>query len=232
MSARRYRRIMETLHRRQPDLTVVMEGVHKNHNLAAIARTCDAVGIGEIHGVSSEPNVYLGRKAASGTAKWVDLYQHESVKSVCAMLRERGFCIIAADVGLNVADYRSLDYTQPTAILVGSELDGLTSSAANEADERVNVPMLGMVESLNVSVATALILYEAMRQREVGGFYEKCSLDGEAIKARAFEWMHPEVADYCRRQGRAYPAIDDEGNIDEAVTNNARMTFSEFFNSK
>lgn len=168
MTPERERRIREVLSRRQPDLTVVMDRVHKPHNLAAIARSCDAVGIPELHAVPlpGEP-LRLGRdKASSGAGKWVALRKHPDIRTAYAHLREKGLRIYAAHDCPEAVDFRSIDYTQPTAIVVGAELDGISEEAVEGADGAIAIPMLGMTRSLNVSVATAVILYEAQRQRE------------------------------------------------------------------
>lgn len=168
MTPERERRIREMLARRQPDLTVVMDRVHKPHNLAAIARSCDAVGVAELHAVPlpGEPARLESDKAASGAGKWVTLREHPDIDAAYRHLRKRGMRIYAAHDGLGAVDFRSIDYTQPTAIAVGAELDGLSEAAVEAADSAISIPMMGMTRSLNVSVATAVILYEAQRQRE------------------------------------------------------------------
>ena len=165
MTPERYARICRTLKRRQPDLTVAMEDVHKAHNLAAICRTADAVGIGWIHGVTADPSIRLTHRSASGTNKWVSARSHASTDAAVAHLREAGMAIVVATPGEAAVDYREADYTGPTALLVGAELAGISERAVALADRLVTIPMAGMGESLNVSVACALILFEAMRQR-------------------------------------------------------------------
>ena len=229
MTTERYHRIVETLNRRQPDLTVVMEGVHKAHNLAAIARTCDAVGIGRIHAVTASSQIRLGHKRAGGTEKWVDVALHADVADVCRQLRSDNFTIMAACVGVDAQAYEKIDYAQPTAILVGNELDGLSAKALNEADCRIQIPVYGMVESLNVSVAAALILYEAMRQRRSAGLYRQRRIGDEEFTRLAFEWTHPAIASYCRRKGLSYPALDLNGALLQPIGDNESSTALEFF---
>lgn len=173
MTPARERRIREVLSRRQPDLTVVMDRVHKPHNLAAIARTCDAVGVFELHAVPLPGAATRLRrdKAAGGAGKWLPLRRHADIGTAYRHLRRRGMQIYAAHDSAGAVDFRALDYTLPTAIVVGAELDGISEAAVADADGAVSVPMLGMTRSLNVSVAAAVILYEAQRQREAAGFY-------------------------------------------------------------
>jgi tRNA (guanosine-2'-O-)-methyltransferase len=106
-----------------------------------------------------------------------------------------------------------VDYTRPTAIMMGAELYGVSPDGLALAHEHVAIPMMGMVHSLNVSVATALLLYEAMRQREAAGSYQAPRLDEEAFRRTLFEWAHPFLAERLREGGRAYPALDEDGRI-------------------
>ena len=109
-------------------------------------------------------------------------------------------------------DFREIDYTAPIAVLFGQELDGLSDAALDASDTHVVVPMTGLVESLNVSVAAAVILYEAQRQRQVAGMYDRLRLDEVTFDTRLFEWCQPKIAEYCRRKGIPYPALDNEGD--------------------
>ena len=191
MTQRRLERIRQVLSRRQPDLTVVMENVNKAHNLAAIARSCDAVGVGEIHAISDNPRVRLTHKVASGASRWVRIHRHASIGEACGMLRERGFQLLAAHLGETAVDFREIDYTRPTALLVGAELSGVSEQAGALADRHIVIPMLGMVQSLNVSVASALVLFEAQRQRLAAGFYDSPRLPPEEYRRLLKEWTSP-----------------------------------------
>jgi len=224
----RYQRIVEMLNRRQPDLTMIMDGVHKTHNLAAIARTCDAVGIGWIHAVSPDGYLHLGHKRASGTEKWVAVASHANIEDAYRHLKREGFTIVAAVLRADALEFDQIDYTRPTAIAVGNELDGLSGEALDGADACVRIPVQGAVESLNVSVATALILYEAMRQRRAVGFYERRRISDEDFTRLAFEWTHPPVAAYCRRKGLSYPPLDDHGDLAQTIGDNRSGSVGEF----
>jgi tRNA (guanosine-2'-O-)-methyltransferase len=223
MHAQRFDRIVATLDRRQPDLSILMENVHKTRNLGALARTCDAVGIGVIHAVAPDSDaVKLGHKTAGGTEKWIALHRHTSTKRAFDGLRESGLVILAAGVTADAVDFRAVDYTRPTAIVVGSELDGLSKDAAANADQCIQIPLMGMVESLNVSVATGIILYEAARQRSLAGMYDKRRIEEREYDRLLFEWLHPSVAKYCQEHHRAYPRLNDKGEITESITGNRR----------
>lgn len=212
-SARRLQHLRAVLDRRQPDLTVLMENVHKSHNLSAIVRSCDAVGVLEVHAVSRRERVRLFHKIAGGTRRYLEVRRHRSLSAAFAHLEERGFTILAAHPATGAVDFREVDYTRPTAILLGQEKDGVSAPAASLAHRWVAIPMLGMGTSLNVSVAAALILFEAQRQRRAAGLYARSRLDPERYRQKLFEWIYPRVAEVCRRRSLPYPALDEEGRL-------------------
>lgn len=211
----RYQRIARALDQRQPDLTVVLEDVHKPHNLAAIARSCDAVGIGEIHAVASDRKVQLKQEAAAGVAGWIDVVRHEDAAACFDALRARGFQLLAAHLSPDAISYLEVDYRRPTALISGTELFGISEATAAVVDQHVTIPMHGLVQSLNVSVATALVLFEARRQREAAGLYDQPQLTMDpATRARIlFRGCHPQVARHCDQHGLPYPELDDAGEI-------------------
>ena len=210
MNPKRLNTIKSSLDRRQPDLTVVMDNVRKPHNLAAVARTLEAVGGLEIHAVTGLNAIRLSQQAACGIRKWIKVNKHASIEQGLEQVKQLGCRVIATVAGEASRDYRDIDYRRPTAILVGEELDGLPQNAIDLADESVTIPIAGMVQSLNVSVATALVLYEAYRQREG-------ALDDATYTKLLFEACHPQVADYCRRNKIEYPAIDDDASLLEPL---------------
>jgi tRNA (guanosine-2'-O-)-methyltransferase len=213
MTPERFARLRAVLDRRQPDLTVLAENVHKPHNIAAILRTCDAVGVMELHAVSPGGEFHRHHMVSGGSRKWVRTRSHADIRVAIGLLRSQGFSVVAAHVAPGARDYRDWDYTKPLALLVGAELEGVSAEAAGAADACISVPMRGLVESLNVSVATAVVLYEAARQREAAGLYEHRRIPDDAYAELLFEWCYPAVARVCRRQGIPYPALDAEGFI-------------------
>lgn len=213
MTPERFRKLKRVLDRRQPDLTVLAENVHKTHNIAAVLRTCDAVGIFRMHAVSDNDEFARHRLVTGGSRKWVETQQHPDVNTAIALLKSSGYQVLAAHISDSSVDYREPDYTKPTAVLLGSELVGVSSAAAAVADAHVVVPMHGLVESLNVSVAVALILFEAARQREAAGLYTERRLDDATWSKTLFEWCYPEVARRCRSEGLPYPRLDEDGYL-------------------
>lgn len=211
----RYRRAREVLDRRQPDLTVLLDNVHKPHNFSAILRTCDAVGVFEAHAVWPSPRLRPSQGRAAGTDRWVFVRTHPTVEAAVAHLKGSGLQVIAAHPGPGAADFRALDYTRPSAVLLGAELTGVSPEGLALADATVAIPLAGMVPSLNVSVAAAVILYEVQRQREAAGLYGGPRLDPVCYHETLVDWLHPDVADYCRRKGLPYPALDPDGCVRE-----------------
>ncbi|MGK7949793.1 MAG: tRNA (guanosine(18)-2'-O)-methyltransferase TrmH [Xenococcaceae cyanobacterium] len=214
MLPRRYKKLQKVLDRRQPDLTVITEDVHKPHNLSAIMRTCDAVGVFALHAVnnySQEMPTYS--QVAQGSEKWVNLHTHPNIKTAIEQLHQEGFKIYAAHLSEEAVDYRQLDYTQPTAILLGAEKWGVSQEATTLVDGHIIIPMLGMVESLNVSVAAAVILFEAQRQRLEAGFYNRVRLDRQTYQQTIFEWGYPKIAALHRQKGEPYPVLGEDGEI-------------------
>jgi tRNA (guanosine-2'-O-)-methyltransferase len=212
---RRFERIKAVLNRRMADLTVLLEAVGKPHNLSAILRSCDAVGVLEAHSVSARGRPPTFNSTAQGSQKWVPLHAHASVEEALAALRDKGFRIYGTLLGVNAVDYRDCDFTGPTAFVLGAEKWGLSEAAAAGVDQAVVVPMSGMVQSLNVSVAASVLLFEALRQRQAAGMVPQ---SGEGVPEGryaelVFEWAHPRVAEMCRRQGRPYPALSETGEI-------------------
>ena len=194
-----------------------MDRVHKPHNLAAILRSCDAVGVLEAHAVPAEGGLEIPAASAAGSSRWITVRRHLDAAAAVASLRTDGLRVIAAHPGGGARDYREADYTEPTAFLVGAELHGLSDQGLRLADELVTITMVGMVRSLNVSVATALLLFEAQRQRQAAGLYERCRIEPVRYRRLLFEWGYPHLARRLREEGRPYPPVREDGSVDPAL---------------
>ena len=212
MNPERYRRLVAALDRRQPDLTVVMDGVHKSHNFSAVLRTCDAVGVFEAHAVPSPPgSMGLHTHVSGGSAKWVKVHIHPTIDEAVGAARELGCQVVAAHQSASSIPYDRIDFTRPTALILGSELEGMSGRGVELADAAIEIPMLGHVHSLNVSVAAAVILFEAMRQRLAMGLYDTPHIEGELRSRTLFEWGYPRIARVLRQRGEPYYELDEEG---------------------
>ena len=222
---RRFERLQSVLNHRMADLTVLLEHVEKPHNLSAILRSCDAVGALEAHIVSFEGRPRTFNSTAQGSQKWVPLHDHPDIDSAIGTLKGKGFRIYGTHLGVEAKDYRDCDFTGPTAFVLGAEKWGLTDRARDLMDEALFIPMRGMVQSLNVSVATATLLFEALRQRQAAG---TAPSQGEGLSADhytklLFEWSYPQVADWCREQGRPYPELNADGELLEDLPRTVKL---------
>lgn len=237
MTPERYQRIRHMLALRQPDLTVCMEQVHKTHNLSAIIRSADAVGIHRVHLVwakdargvfehqprltasvaANAPAPRIRRGTSMGSQNWLRLQPHRTTQAAVQALKSQGMQVLVAHLSDNAVDFRELDYTRPTAVLFGQEKYGATDEAVALADQEILIPMMGMVQSLNVSVAAALVLYEAQRQRQAAGLYDPARqhprLDEQECQRMLFECGYPRLQSLCVRKGLPYPTLDDNGQI-------------------
>jgi len=180
------------LARRQPDLTVVLENVHDPHNVSAILRSCDGVGVLRAHAVYSvedPPPGMFARQTSASAAKWVDVERHGSLSDCYERLRSDGFTILVTSVGADSLPLYSYDLRKPVALVLGNEMRGVSTEAREKADGAILIPMAGMVESLNVSVACAVCLYEAYRQRSAAGDYDRAKLDPDRLRALEEDWL-------------------------------------------
>ncbi|MFN7118009.1 MAG: TrmH family RNA methyltransferase [Saprospiraceae bacterium] len=195
MNEKRLDKFQQVATRRQPDLTVVLENVIDLHNIGAVLRSCDSVGIAEIFVLHTEEGlkadfITIGRKTSGGSRRWVDVHYYTDAAACFAHVKQRYGRVLSTQLSETATPLYQLDLTQPTAFLFGNERDGLSSEAAAFADGNFVIPQMGMAESLNISVACAVTLYETFRQREVQGFYHT---------DRATDWHHTLFAEYVRR---------------------------------
>lgn len=213
MTPERLAKLRRILDRRQPDLTVVMAEVNKAHNLSAIMRTADAVGVARVHAIWPTDRMRMAAHAARGSHDWLEVQTHPDLCGCIDALKAGGMQILATHLDDSAVDYRTVDYTRPTAILLGQERWGLPAGAIAAADTRIVIPMEGMVQSLNVSVAAALILYEAQRQREQAGLYDVRRLPQEQRERLLFQGCHPLLYKRCRLKKLPWPQVHDDGTI-------------------
>ena len=223
--SRRFERIQSVLDHRMADLTVLLEQVEKPHNLSAILRSCDAVGALEAHAVCRAGRLPTFNSTAQGSQKWVPLKLHANTEAAMAELKQRGFRLYGTHLGRSAVDYRDCDFTCPTAFVLGAEKWGLSETAASQVDQALYIPMRGMVQSLNVSVAAAILLFEALRQRQIGGLVPEKGegLSPDDYDRQLFAWTHPQVARWCDQRGRPYPALTAAGEIAESLTRDVSL---------
>ena len=218
---RRFERIKNVLNCRMKNLTVLVEAVNKPHNLSAILRTCDAAGVFEANFISEKDKVKTFNSTAQGSQKWVKLNNHETTISAVSELKKKGFKLYGTTLNERSTDYRNFDYSENTCFVLGAEKWGLSDQLISKVDESIFIPMSGMVQSLNVSVAASILLFEAIRQRESKSLLP---LKGEGLSAEEyektlFEWSYPELASIYRKSGNKYPKLNKYGEITEVVNN-------------
>jgi tRNA (guanosine-2'-O-)-methyltransferase len=189
---RRAERVASVLARRQPDLTVVLENVHDPHNVSAVLRSCDAVGVLAVHLVyttEEPPAGAFARTTSASAAKWLETHRHPSIDACYAALRRQGLAVFATALAEDSRDLYGVDLTRPTALVFGNEMRGVSAEAAAAADGLVAIPMSGMVQSLNISVACAVALFEAFRQRRAAGAYDRPKLEQDQLAALRDDWL-------------------------------------------
>ncbi|MGQ9644863.1 MAG: TrmH family RNA methyltransferase, partial [Ignavibacterium sp.] len=190
-SEKRLNKIVNTLKRRQFDLMVVLENIHDPHNVSAIFRTCDAVGIPKVSLVYTiEKFPKIGKKSSASAFKWVEREKYKNIDNCYSELRKDGFKIYASSIGEDSKSIYELDLSQKVAIVLGNEHRGVSEEASQLADERIMIPMFGMVQSLNVSVAAAIILYEAARQRIIKGKYNVSQISDSELDTLVEQWCN------------------------------------------
>jgi tRNA (guanosine-2'-O-)-methyltransferase len=185
---------LETLNRvsaqRQLDLTLVIENIHDPHNVAAIFRSADAVGIDEVQLLyTRESFPTLHPKVTASGEKWVSQTRYDDPQVLAENLRSKGFKLYTTNLTEDAISIHDIDWTEPSAIIFGNEKRGVSSEMTSLADKNIQIPRFGMVESLNVSVATAVILFEACRQRIVAGKYPNSELEPEWLEQRLKDWI-------------------------------------------
>ncbi len=192
ISDRRRQRLEQVLRRRQPNLTIVVENVWDPHNVSAILRSADAVGLQRVHllyTIEKAPNLRrFGKQSSASAKKWLEFTFHDNTEKCFDGLREDGYSIYASHLSREAVSLHEIDFTKKTAIVLGNETRGVSDEACERADGIYLIPMMGMVESLNVSVAAAVSLYEALRQRKEAGFYDTPQLGEDAFRDKLTHW--------------------------------------------
>jgi len=177
---------------RQPDLTVVLENVHDPHNIGAVLRTCDSVGIKEIYVLYTDPDlarhfIAVGKRSSAGARKWVDVHLHTETEACFEQVKARYENIWSTHLSEDAHSVYDLDLSVSTALIFGNERDGISEAALAHSKGNFLIPQMGMVQSLNISVACAVSLYEAYRQRQVKGYYEQHPGMSEADRSALLE---------------------------------------------
>ena len=190
MTPERKQRIEDVINKRQPDLTVVLENVFDPHNIAAVLRTCDAVGVVEAFAITDciPHRKAWGFRSSRSASKWVKLHYFDDRVSCLNIVRSRYQRLLGASLGDNIPSMLESSFTGSTALVFGNEKYGLSQEMLNACDGFFYIPQHGMIHSLNISVACAVTLYEAMRQRTTAGLYDLPALKAQERGRMYLEW--------------------------------------------
>ena len=197
MTPERREKLQSVLSKRQNDITIVLENVFDPHNISAVMRTCDAVGVQELYVLNTKipRHKKWGAKSSSSAAKWLTVYQFENAEECFSELRKKYSKILTTHLSSDALNLYEIDLTQPVALVFGNEHSGVSEEIRNLADGNFIIPQAGIIRSLNISVACAVTLYEAYRQKTLAGHYDKAKLNGEVLKDLMDKWGYEEESD-------------------------------------
>lgn len=165
--------------------TVATQDVYQLHNTSAVIRSCDVFGIQNIHVVEEVNLKKIDREIAMGAQKWVDIHRYNSSEDCIQELRKKGYRIVATSPhkGILLQDF---DISRPAAFFFGTETKGLSDEVMEEADEFLQIPMVGFTESLNISVSAAIILQDVTARLRRSG--QNWQLSEEEQIAKRIDW--------------------------------------------
>lgn len=190
MTEERLQRIESLLRHRQNDLTVVLENVFDPHNISAVMRTCDAVGVQEIYVLNTKipRHKKWGRRSSSSAAKWLTIHQFTNAAECFAAIKTRYQKIYTTRLSADAVSLHQLNLTNSLALVFGNEHSGVSEDAIQYSDGNFVIPQVGMIRSLNISVACAVTLYEAFRQKQAAGHYDQSKLPATEAAALKNLW--------------------------------------------
>jgi len=190
MTPERRARLLSVLNKRQNDLTVVLENVFDPHNISAVMRTCDAVGVQEVYVLNTKipRHKKWGAKSSSSAAKWLSVYQFTDADACFNALRQKYDRILTTHLSSDAVNLYDIDFTGRIALVFGNEHSGVSDEIRAMADGNFIIPQVGIIRSLNISVACAVTLYEAQRQKRLAGHYDSCHLPKEQFNELLDQW--------------------------------------------
>ena len=190
MTNERRQKIEAVLSKRQNDLTVVLENVFDPHNISAVMRSCDAVGIQEIYVLTTKVprNEKWGTRSSSSADKWLTVHQYEDTKACFEAIRKKYDMVLTTHLATDSVSLYDTDLTKSVALVFGNEHAGISDEVRALGDGNFIIPQMGMIQSLNISVACAVSVYEAYRQKMVKGHYNQRKLAAEAYFSLSKQW--------------------------------------------
>ena len=190
MTPQRLEKLTSVLDKRQDDITIVLENVFDPHNISAVMRTCDAVGVQEIYILNTKipRHKKWGPKSSSSAAKWLTVHQYENASACFSSLRKRYSSILTTHLSDDAVSLYQVDFTKSIALVFGNEHNGVSDEIRALADGNFVIPQVGIIQSLNISVACAVSLYEAYRQKKLAGHYDRKSMGEAKYNELLKEW--------------------------------------------
>jgi len=195
MTPEREHRITNVLDKRQDNLVVVLENVFDPHNISAVMRTCDAVGVQDIVVLNTRipPHKRWGAKSSSSAAQWLTIHQYTDTAACWDMLRKKVDMIFTTHLGSDSVSLYDMKLTGRIALVFGNEHSGVSDEIRALSDGNFLIPQVGIIQSLNISVACAVTLYEAFRQKSIAGQYECSGLSGARYSELLSEWSRGQL---------------------------------------
>ena len=190
MTPERTERLTNVLAKRQPGLTVVLENVRDPHNISAVMRTCDAVGVQDVYILNTKIELHemWSSKSSSSAAKWLTVHQFTNAEECFAALRKKFSKIYTTHLSTDAVDLYEINLTESVALVFGNEHSGVSDDIIGMADGNFLIPQVGIIKSLNISVACAVSLYEAYRQKKIAGHFDNINLTTEAYNQLKKQW--------------------------------------------
>lgn len=190
MTPERKERLSSVLDKRQGNITVVLENVFDPHNISAVMRTADAVGVQDIYILNTKipRHKKWGAKSSSSAAKWLTIHQYDNAEECFAVLRQRYSSILTTHLSSDAISLHEIDFSKSIALVFGNEHSGVSDEIRALADGNFIIPQVGIIRSLNISVACAVTLYEAYRQKSIAGHYNQPGLDTVRYNGLLQEW--------------------------------------------
>ncbi len=195
MTPEREQRITSVLDKRQENLTIVLENVFDPHNISAVMRTCDAVGVQDIYVLNTRipRHKKWGAKSSSSAASWLTVHQYSDAKECFAALRQRADRIFTTHLSSDAVSLYDMSLTDRIALVFGNEHSGVSDEIRDMADGNFIIPQVGIIQSLNISVACAVTLYEAHRQKTLAGHYAQKGLSPARYDQLLKEWSRGQL---------------------------------------
>lgn len=206
VSEERQHRFREVLQYRTRYITVATEDIFQMHNASAVLRSCEVFGLQDAHFIEGKYGDIFDRKIAGGAQKWVDAYRHKDSEACMKELRAQGYRIVATTPHSESVDLENFPLDQKTALFFGTETEGLSPSVLENADAHLTIPMVGFTESLNISVAVAIILQRLTTRLRESDY--KWHLSDDEILEKEMDWTRKSIKSLEAIERRFYSEED------------------------